>query len=122
MTVGKASDIFIIVLCGLFICQEAKAQNSVQKIDWNKTAAIHISNASVVSFQNSLQHQARPFFPSITQDINLMGQPTFSIAKDLSVKHLAFFCRQELMVEKSIKVPLRFRVGSLAQCNALEGK
>jgi hypothetical protein len=42
--------------------------------------------------------------------------------QDHYVKHLTFFCRQEWKIEKALKVPFRFRVGSLEQCNRLEGK
>jgi len=36
--------------------------------------------------------------------------------------HLGFFCRKDLQVENAIKVPLHFRLGSVAYCDALEGK
>jgi hypothetical protein len=52
-------------------------------------------------------------------------QPALVVAgirKDLYIKEFGFFCRKEMQIEKSIKVPLRFRLGSLEQCNILEQK
>jgi hypothetical protein len=47
---------------------------------------------------------------------------TFSPGKDYYTKNLSFFCRQEWKFERATGLPLRLRVGSLAQCNLLEGK
>ena len=37
-------------------------------------------------------------------------------------QHFGFVCKKELVVQKAIKVPLHIRLGSLQQCNYLEGK
>ena len=44
------------------------------------------------------------------------------IPADQVVTHFGFFCRRELELEKTIRLPLRFRLGSLEYCNRLEGK
>ena len=35
---------------------------------------------------------------------------------------LGYFCKQEIKFEKSTRLPLRFRLGSIADCDRLEGK
>ena len=44
------------------------------------------------------------------------------ITPDFYVRQLPFFCRQEIKFEKTIKIPFRFRVGSVEDCNRMEGK
>ena len=48
--------------------------------------------------------------------------PVKIIAGNYYSQHLGFFCRRELTLEKAVRVPLRIRLGSLQQCNLLEGK
>jgi hypothetical protein len=45
-----------------------------------------------------------------------------SLTDDYYSRHFGFFCKRELELEKTIHVPLRFRLGSLEYCNRLEGK
>lgn len=45
-----------------------------------------------------------------------------SISPDYYTKHFGFFCKKELAFEKLTKIPFRFRLGSLQQCNYFEGK
>ena len=41
---------------------------------------------------------------------------------DYYAKNLSFFCARELKFEKATKIPLRFRLGSVAYCDRMEGK
>lgn len=44
------------------------------------------------------------------------------IPENFSTLSYGFFCRKELAIEKATKIPFRFRLGSLEQCNYYEGK
>ena len=35
---------------------------------------------------------------------------------------LGFFCKQEIKLEKTVKIPIKFRLGTVEDCDRLEGK
>jgi hypothetical protein len=45
-----------------------------------------------------------------------------AIESDYYTRHFGFFCKRELDFEKTTRIPLHFRLGSLEYCNYLEGK
>jgi hypothetical protein len=44
------------------------------------------------------------------------------IAPNFYVQQLGFFCKQEIKMDRITRVPLRFRLGSVDDCDRLEGK
>ena len=48
--------------------------------------------------------------------------PQHVLPQNYNAKNLPFFCRKEWQIEKATKLPIRFRLGSVADCNKLEGK
>ena len=44
------------------------------------------------------------------------------LPSDYYSSHVGFFCKKELQVQNVVKVPVRLRLGSVAYCDAMEGK
>ena len=86
------------------------------------------------AYQNSPQYVKNVVFnyPSINYNFSIQpgssGVHSTSNYKNFEIRgvnyqdRLTFFCRQEYKFEKSTKIPLRFRIGSLNYTNYLEQK
>lgn len=57
-----------------------------------------------------------------TNDKDFLLSPITVIPQDYYTQHFGIMCKKELAIEKATKIPFRFRLGSLQQCNYLEGK
>jgi hypothetical protein len=82
----------------------------------------------VTSTKQRLILMEQVFKPTVTNyfpfrkvaSTNLKDAPFLSA--DYYAKQLGFFCKQEIKFDKVTKIPFRFRLGSVEQCNWLEGK
>jgi hypothetical protein len=54
--------------------------------------------------------------------VSSMVKPLPAIAGNFYSNNLGFFCKQEIKMDKAAKISLRFRLGSVADCDRLEGK
>jgi hypothetical protein len=60
------------------------------------------------------------FHPSIEDSVKYFSLQT--ILSNYYSSNLAFFCKKEIQVQNAIKLPVKFRLGSVTYCDAMEGK
>jgi hypothetical protein len=53
---------------------------------------------------------------------SVQSEGLYSIPSNIFYTQSGVFCKMEWELEKASHIPFRFRLGSLADCNALEGK
>lgn len=83
------------------------------------------TSGSKLSFVNPDSVKNKYFFNQKTAGLPLENfNAVFSSALpgNFSTCNFGFFCRQELKIENATNIPIRIRLGSLAQCNYYEGK
>lgn len=107
---NKICGFFLILL---FSCLSSGAQNIPSlKLRYN---ILDLNNKVKV---NDPAIHFMPSNPLLTKLENVVPP----VSPNFSTTTYGFFCRQELKIEKATKMPIRFRLGSLAQCNYYEGK
>ncbi|MHA4809246.1 hypothetical protein ACX0G9_14135 [Flavitalea flava] len=73
-----------------------------------KPTAFSAASSSAASFSGAI------FSPDLPQ------LPFSVLGSDYYTRHFGFFCKGEWEFEKTTRIPLRFRLGSLEQCNQME--
>lgn len=65
-----------------------------------------------------------PVQPLITtQPLIILYPVSYSlISPNYYTQNFGFFCKKELQLEKITKIPFKFRLGSVQQCDWMEGK
>ncbi len=58
----------------------------------------------------------------LKDSVKVFTKPLSIIPTNFYNSQLGFICKKELLLEKKTKIPFRFRLGSLAYTNMLEGK
>ena len=107
---------------------------------WNKICgiiAISIIYSCQASAQTNIPAGFKPIFRPQEKSFQLLNnaikrgdstavlkisQPFAVIPMNFYTQHFGVMCQQELAIEKATKIPFRFRLGSVQQCNYLEGK
>jgi len=101
----------ILFFCMIFVAGNAFSQNIPLKA--GKT--LLMQQVFKPSTTLALQH-----FPD--KRIVAPSTPVVFLSPNFYASQLGFFCKQEIKFDKVTKVPFRFRLGSVEECNRLEGK
>ncbi len=103
-------------ICGLtaifFLCALFSRGQTVNYVKLSGTEQIQ-KHLPKVDFNSNKTNTKE--FPNIVR-------PFAIIPQDYYTQHFGIMCKKELAIEKATKIPFRFRLGSLQQCNYLEGK
>ncbi len=99
----------ILIFCTIFVANSVFCQNKS-----NFTGLKYIPAFQPITLPHSVSPVTHEPFAT-----KLMKSP---VSPDFYPRGLGFFCKQEIKLEKLTKIPFRFRLGSVAQCDRMEGK
>jgi hypothetical protein len=102
---------FVAIFLSMALCSNAQKFNSITNQPSSLTVfkPLQVNQFSLFTFKQNMT------LIKVSASINTITQNYYT-------EHFGFFCKKELAVEKATKIPLRLRLGSLQQCNYLEGK
>jgi hypothetical protein len=98
----------ILFFCMIFVKQAVFAQE------------IHVKKDNLL-MQELVKIAAVKRFTGYPSQKNMIYYKPF-LSPQFYSSQLGFFCKQEIKFDKIIKIPFRFRLGSVEQCDRLEGK
>ena len=59
---------------------------------------------------------------TVSKNLPDISKKLVFLSPNFYASQLSFFCRQEIRLDKAAKLGFRFRLGSVEQCDLLEGK
>lgn len=105
---------WICLFINLFVCHVVIGQS--------------ISLTAAFAKPRATNHTGLPFpskaslFADTTNYAGLYNIPYTFLASNYYIGTLGFFCQKEIQIEKALKFPVRFRLGSVAYTDKMEGK
>lgn len=104
----------MIFVAGRAFCQKKTAlANTNSMLFYYKQSGLQLHVASQLVTNNSAGISISPINSFANMPV---------ISADYYSNHLGFFCKKEIQLEKITKIPFKFRLGSVQQCDRLEGK
>jgi hypothetical protein len=115
---------FLVVWLTMFSCLSLSGQNLFKKDDLSPDFK-HLWLPGVhAQFQGP--DLKNPGGPGLSSGILLAGsmnsEALYVIPSNIYYCQSGYFCKREWELEKATHIPFRVRLGSLADCNAMEGK
>lgn len=116
--------VFLLSAICIFICNAAGIGQTRFDFRVNKDSAraLYISSKKLFKLQQSgnyntgmLIYKAHPALLYRSSDLKI-------VPADYYTANFGFFCKQEWQFERTTRIPLRIRLGSLPYCNTMEGK
>ena len=98
----------ILFFCMIFVIGGIVAQTTTQKV------------ALLSSFKKPANATLATLSINNTALVPIDPKPFLSA--NYYASHLGFFCKQEIKFEKVAKIPIKFRLGSVEECDRMEGK
>jgi hypothetical protein len=117
---------FLVVWLTMFSHFQGYGQNSLKK-DFSPDFR-HLSlpgansGLSETYYRDSVQDIRENAAPGVIFTKIMSSDVEYGIPSNIYYIQSGFFCKREWELEKTTHIPFRIRLGSLADCNALEGK
>jgi hypothetical protein len=123
------SKVIFLFFCMIFVGNFALAQKKAEKLLFTKDfyrlkpAPEEALQLNTVLLYNKISFIA-PTIKAIgpCPFINFSAVSYSLISPGFYTQHLGYFCKKELQMGKITKIPFKFRLGSVQQCDWMEGK